>query len=89
MAREYWLINSNRSEVRRFTVNRENKDQFNKYVFIDIGKIIGVLGKVPPLLQKREEFKLEEARDIWKRLITQGWRRTKFFDDVKIIYINK
>tara|TARA_Y100000589_G_scaffold79920_1_gene73638 strand:- start:718 stop:987 length:270 start_codon:yes stop_codon:yes gene_type:complete len=89
MAREYWLINSNRSKVRRFTVNRENKDQFNKYVFIDIGKIIGVLGKVPPLLQKREEFKLEEARDIWKRLITQGWRRTKFFDDVKIIYINK
>ena len=89
MAREYWLINTNRSKVRRFTVNRENKDQFNKYVFIDIGKIIGVLGKVPPLLQKREEFKLEEARDIWKRLITQGWRRTKFFDDVKIIYINK
>tara|TARA_Y100001980_G_C14340692_1_gene155007 strand:- start:77 stop:346 length:270 start_codon:yes stop_codon:yes gene_type:complete len=89
MAREYWLINSNRSKVRRFTVNRENKDQFNKYVFIDIGKIIGVLGKVPPLLQKREEFKLEEARDIWKRLITQGWRRTKFFDDVKIIQINK
>jgi len=89
MAREYWLINSNRSKVRRFTVNRENKDQFNKYVFIDIGKIIGVLGKVPPLLQKREEFKLEEARDIWKKLITQGWRRTKFFDDVKIIYINK
>ena len=85
MAREYWLINSNRSKVRRFTVNRENKDQFNKYVFIDIGKIIGVLGKVPPLLQKREEFKLAEARDIWKRLITQGWRRTKFFDDVKKI----
>ena len=85
MAKGYWLINSNRSEVRRFSVNRENKDQFNKYVFIDNGKIIGVLGKAPPLLQRREEFKLEEARDIWKRLITQGWRRTKFFDDVKKI----
>ena len=42
MARGYWLINSNRSEVRRFIENRENLDQFNKYVFVDSGKIIGV-----------------------------------------------
>ena len=64
MNREYWLINSNRSEVRRFTKNRSSEDQFNKYVFIDNGKIIGVLGKEPPLLQSREEFKIEEAREI-------------------------
>ena len=80
MDRGYWLINSNRSEVKRFTKNRENEDKFNKYVFIDNGKIIGVLGKEPPLLQKREEFKLEEARERWKKLIAQGWRRTKLFD---------
>ena len=49
-------------------------------VFIDNGKIIGVLGKEPPLLQKREEFKIEEAREIWKKLIAQGWRRTNLFD---------
>ena len=40
MARGYWLINSNRSEVRRFTENRDSEDQFNKYVFIDNGKIV-------------------------------------------------
>tara|TARA_Y100001933_G_scaffold211405_1_gene216179 strand:+ start:254 stop:496 length:243 start_codon:yes stop_codon:yes gene_type:complete len=80
MARGYWLINSNRSEVRRFTENKANQDQFNKYVFVDNGKIIGVLGKEPPLLQKREELKLEEAREIWKKLIAQGWRRTNLFD---------
>ena len=80
MARGYWLINSNRSEVRRFTENRANKDQFNKYVFIDNGKILGYLGKEPPLLQKREEVKIEEAREIWKKLILQGWRRTKLFE---------
>ena len=73
MTRGYWLINFNRSEVRRFTEERANEDQFNKYVFIDNGKIIGVLGKEPSLLQSREEFKIEEARDIWKRLIAQGW----------------
>ena len=80
MNRGYWLINANRLEVRRFTENRDNEDQFNKYIFIDSGKIIGVLGKEPPLLQKREEFKIEEARNIWKRLIAQGWRRTNLFD---------
>ena len=80
MNRAYWLINSNRSEIRRFTENKNNEDQFNKYVFIDNGKIIGVLGKEPPLLQNREEFRIEEAREIWKRLIAHGWRRTNLFD---------
>ena len=80
MARGYWLINSNRSKVKRFMENRVNEDQFNKYVFIDNGKIIGVLGKEPPLLINREEFKLEEAREIWKKLIYQGWRSTTLFD---------
>ena len=77
MTRGYWLINSNRSAVRRFTENRASEDQFNKYVFIDPGKIVGVFGKEPPLLQRREEFKLEEAKEIWKKLISQGWRRTE------------
>ena len=80
MSRGYWLINSKRSEVKRFIENGANEDQFNKYVFIDNGKIIGVIGKEPPLLQNREEFKIEEARVIWKRLIAQGWRRTNLFD---------
>ena len=44
-------------------------------------KIVGVFGKEPPLLQKREEFKIEEAREIWKKLISQGWRRTDLFDE--------
>ena len=55
MTRGYWLINFNRSEVRRFTEERANEDQFNKYVFIDNGKIIGVLGKETPLQKKVEK----------------------------------
>ena len=80
MAKPYWLINSNRSEVRRFIQNTDNKDQFFEYMFIDTGKIIGVLGKEPPLMKNRGEFKIEEAREIWKNLIVQGWRRTNLFD---------
>ena len=59
--KSYFLIKSNRSGVRRYTENRANQDQFNKYVFIDDWKIVGYLGKESPLLQRREEFKLEEA----------------------------
>ena len=80
MARGYWLINSNRSEVRRFIENRASEDQFNKYVFVDSGKVVIVLGKEPPLFQRREEFKLEEAREIWNKIISQGWKRTKLFE---------
>ena len=45
-------------------------------MFIDSGKIIGVLGKEPPVLTTREELKIEAARELWKKLIAKGWRKT-------------
>ena len=46
-------------------------------MFIDSGKILGVLGKKPPLMTTREELKIDKAREEWRKLIAQGWRRTK------------
>ena len=77
MARGYWLINSNRSEVRRFSENRASEDQFNKYIFIDSGKIVGVLGKEPPLMTATVSVEIELAREIYERLLSQGWRKTE------------
>jgi len=74
---DFWLINANRSRVKRFSKNKQNKDRFFEYMFIDSGRIIGVLGKVPPLMTTREELKVDKARDEWKKFIAQGWRRTK------------
>ena len=76
MEESFWLINSNRSEVKRFIKNRQNKDRFFEYMFIDSGKIIGVLGKEPPVLTTREELKIEKAREEYKKLLSQGWRKT-------------
>ena len=45
-------------------------------MFIDTGKVVGVLGKEPPVLTRREEVKIEKARETWKMLIAQGWRKT-------------
>ena len=77
MARSYWLVNSNRSRVKRFIENTNNKDQFFKYMFIDSGKVDSTWGKEPPVMTTREELKTEAAREEWQKLIAQGWRRTE------------
>ena len=77
MTEEHWLINSNRSRVKRFSKNIQNKDKFFEYMFIDSGKIVGVLGQQPPVMTTREELKIDEAREEWKKLLAQGWRKTK------------
>ena len=76
MNKSYWLINSKRTEVKRFIKNDRSVDGVFEYMFVDTGKIVGVLGKEPPVMQKREELKIEKARDEWKKLISQGWRVT-------------
>ena len=77
MAQGYWLINSNRSEVRRFIKNTNNKDRFFEYMFVDTGKIVGVLGKEPPVMTTTVSVDIDLAREIYERLISQGWRKTE------------
>ena len=77
MTENYWLINSNRSRVKRFSKNNQNKDKFFLYMFIDSERILGVLGKEPSFMTTREELKVDKARDEWRKLIAHGWRRTK------------
>ena len=77
MGEEYWLVNSNRSKVKRFQKNKHNKDKFFEYMFIDSGKITGVFGEQPPVMTTREELKIDKAREEWKKFLAQGWRKTE------------
>ena len=77
MDRSYCLVNSNRSRIKRFIENANNKDQFFKYMFIDSGKVASTWGKEPPVMTTREELKKNAARKEFKNLITQGWRRNE------------
>ena len=70
------MVNSNRTRLKKFIGNANNEDQFFKYMFVDSGKIVGVLGKEPPVMTKREELKIDNARDEYKKLLSQGWRKT-------------
>ena len=40
-------------------------------MFIDTGRISGVLEKQPHLMKTREELKVDKARDEWKKLIAK------------------
>ena len=77
MAKSYWLINSNRSEVKRFIKNDKSIEGVFEYIFIDSGKIVGILGKTPPVLTITVSVEIELAREIYERLLSQGWRRTE------------
>ena len=75
MSKEYWLINSNRSEVKRFIKNNNNIDGVYEYMFIDSGKIVSYLGKEPPIMKTTISVDIDLAREIYERLLSQGWRK--------------
>ena len=73
----YWLINSNRTEVKRFVKNDKSIDGVFEYVFIDTGKVVGYLGKEPPVMTTTVSVDIDLAREIYERLISHGWRKTE------------
>ena len=81
MANTYWLINSNRSEVKRFIKNDKSIEGVFEYIFIDSGKIVNVLGKDQPVFRTTVSVEIDLAREIYERLLSQGWRRTKLFEN--------
>tara|TARA_B100000161_G_C33383239_1_gene338762 strand:- start:179 stop:436 length:258 start_codon:yes stop_codon:yes gene_type:complete len=77
MAKSYWLINSSRTEVKRFVKNEKSIDEVFEYMFIDTGKIVGLLGKQPPIITNTVSVELDLAREIYQRLLSKGWRKTE------------
>ena len=77
MTKSYWLINPKRTEVKRFIKNDKSIDGVFEYMFVDTGKIIGLLGKQPPVMTTTVSVDIELAREIYERLISQGWRKTE------------
>ena len=85
MAKSYWLINSNRTEVKRFIKNEKSIDGVFEYMFVDTGKIVGLLGKEPPLMTTTISVDIDLAREIYERLLFQGWAKTNQFDNFQYI----
>ena len=77
MAKSHWLINPNRTEVKRFTKNEKSIDGVFEYMFVDTGKIVGMFGKKAPIMTTTVSVDIQLAREIYERLISQGWSKTE------------
>ena len=77
MAKSFWLINSSRTEVKRFIKNEKSIDGVFEYMFVDTGKIVGELEKEPPVITITVSVEIDLAREIYQRLLSQGWSRTE------------
>ena len=75
MTKSHWLINSNRTEVKRFIKNNKSIDGVFEYMFVDTGEIIGELGKEPPVMKTSVSVDIDLAREIYERLLSQGWTK--------------
>ena len=79
MAKSYWLINSKRSEFKRFMKNDKSVDGVFEYMFIDTGKIVGGSGNKPPVMTNTVSVEIDLAREIYVRLLSQGWKKADEF----------
>ena len=77
MAKSHWLVNSKRTELKRFIKNDKSLDGVFEYMFVDTGEIVGVFGKEPPVMMTTVSVDIDLAREIYERLISQGWRKTE------------
>ena len=77
MAKSHWLINSKRTEVKRFIKNEKSIDGVFEYMFVETGKIVGLFGKEPPVMTTTVSVDIDLAREIYKRLLSQGWSKTE------------
>ena len=77
MAKSHWLINSKRTEVKRFIKNDKSIEGVFEYMFVDTGKIVGVFGEEPPVMTTTVSIDIDLAREIYERLLSQGWMKTE------------
>ena len=77
MAKSHWLINSKGTEVKRFIKNDKSIDGVFEYMFVDTGKIVGGLSEQPPVMTTTISVDIDLAREIYERIISQGWKKTE------------
>ena len=75
MEKSYWLINSEKTEVKRFKKNDKSIDGVFVYMFVDTGKIVGRLGEKKPIMTTTVSVDIDLAREIYERLLFQGWNK--------------
>ena len=79
MAKSYCLINANRKEVKRFIKNNKSIAGVFEYMFVDTGQVVDLMGKETLIITNTISVDIDLAREIYERLLSQGWRKTEDF----------
>ena len=69
--REGWLIDADNHWIWRFHCDEKAWIRDPK-VFMDRGRL---MPDGPPLLKERRYLPKEDAEQLWRSLVTQGWKR--------------
>ena len=71
---EGWLLDEMNQWAWRF--HRDDKSWVRApHVFMDRGRVMP--DDVPPLLKERRYVRREDAEQMWKSLLSQGWKQTQ------------
>tara|TARA_B100001989_G_C24327353_1_gene358203 strand:- start:371 stop:574 length:204 start_codon:yes stop_codon:yes gene_type:complete len=57
--------------------NNKSIDGVFEYIFIDTGKIVEGSGKKRLVMKNTVSVDIDLAREIYQRLLSQGWRKTE------------
>jgi len=72
--REGWLIDADNHWIWRF--HRDEKAWIrDPKVFMDRGRL---MPDGPPLLKERRYMRKEDAEQLWRSLVTQGWHNCRY-----------
>ena len=73
---DFWLIDSNFVGVMRFYRDKEHSEKSIDYILIEEGIVMGIYGENPPLMKTKKKIFIDEARLLWQKLLSEGWKKT-------------
>jgi hypothetical protein len=71
MKKQAWIQDPKTASTMRFQFDPKSWSAHPMY-FVDLGR---PLPGAPPLLKTRSHMHLKQARELWRELQRQGWRR--------------
>ena len=87
MAKSHWLINSNKTEVKRFIKNDKSIDGVFEYMFVDTGKIVGVFGKNPPVMTTTVSVEMVQLEKSMKDYFLRVGEKLKRFGKKRLNHL--
>ena len=71
--------------MKRFIKNNKSIPGVFEYIFVDTGQVVDLLGKEAPIIKNTISVDIDLVREIYARLLSQGWIKTEEFSFISTI----